>query len=224
MGFIGFNIVKQVRERENICSPILSDLGIVDSRYNCYVQTEDIAVTSFAVKFNEELIGFQVVLINSAGEPESFEVEEGTQLENIRQITKNYGAPLSLPLVGGQEVYVVQGFYPNVEIYPITEKDGKQLVCGLSDSKSLQGCDSEISGLLTLGLPDEEDEGTTTTTTTTTTTGTGTSGGSGTSGGTTGGTDGGPGPSECGNNVLEGDEQCDDEIMLMGMVAQQVAN
>jgi len=158
VSIIGFNITEQVGERENICLPILSDLGFVDSRYNCYVQTEDIAVTSFAVKFEEALQGFQVVLTNEQGEPVTLEIRQATQLESVRQITKNYGEPLSLPVVGEQEVYVVQGFYLNVEIYPITEKDGEQLVCGLSDSRPLQGCDSEISGLLTLGLPDEEVE------------------------------------------------------------------
>jgi len=107
-GIIGFNITKEIRERGNICLPVLDDLGIVDSRYNCYVENE---VTSFAVRFDEELIGFQVILSSDEGEPESFEIEEGTQLENVRSITENYGDPLPLPEVGEQEVYIIQDLY-----------------------------------------------------------------------------------------------------------------
>lgn len=113
-----------------------------DSLYNCYAYNasgEREARTGFSVRMDTaEALAFKVTF-TAAGRGNTYTVENGTSLENIRMLDRNFGTTLEVPLKGGVRTYVINGTYERIELAPVL-KSGD--VCDTRASISIGQCAS----------------------------------------------------------------------------------
>ncbi len=127
--------VKDIFGRED-CFDALNEINFdKSSDYNCWYSDTDKQRTGFSIKIESENIrGFRVGLLQS-GSTEIVDVEDGVTSNLLRMsYQQSFGLPLEANNEGGVRIYVANGAYDRVDIFPILS-DGH--VCGEA-SKSLE--------------------------------------------------------------------------------------
>ncbi len=145
-GFIGYQIFTYSDEEiVNLCIDAVSKDYIIEDRYSCNTPDH----TAFSLGLGNNVNGAKVILKNSDGSKEEFEIMEGVSYDNIRTLTSNFGDTIHLN-ENGQQVIIAEGKYESVEVYPTVVNQA----CELADTYFFGNCDEETQNVLSLTAPE----------------------------------------------------------------------
>lgn len=111
-----------------------------DSLYNCYAYNDTgrtVGRTGFSVRMDtDQALAFKVTF-TASGRGDTKTVENGTALDTIRMLDKDFNTALEVPFKGGVRTYVANGAYERIELAPVL-KSGD--VCDTRASITVAEC------------------------------------------------------------------------------------
>ncbi len=123
------------------CFAVMDDIKLTDVGYTCSNAAFKGGRTGFSVQINDDdIVGFKAILFKE-GIANSYTIENGSNLTNIRMLSKNFPIGLETPSTGGVRTYVAIGAYNKVEVNPIL-RDGR--VCDAKESIEVTKCSDPV--------------------------------------------------------------------------------
>lgn len=116
--------VKDNLDNSKGCFDVLDDITLNNAGYTCSNASATGGRTGFSVQINNDnIVGFKVILFKE-GAANSYSVENGSKMDNIRMLNKDFGNvgdtnTIEVPGKGSVRTYVAKGEYTRVEVNPI---------------------------------------------------------------------------------------------------------